>query len=46
LKNSLDITFKYLDKINKFADEKEPWKLIKDENKAEEVNNILYKIAE
>jgi len=46
LKNSIDFSFKFLDSINKFADETEPWTLVKDETKAEELNNILYKIAE
>jgi methionyl-tRNA synthetase len=46
LKSALDSSFKYLDKINKYVDEKEPWVLVKDENKIKELIVILYKIAE
>ena len=44
LKNSLDLSFSFLDYLNDFATKKEPWKIIKeDEKKARE---ILYTIAE
>ena len=46
LKDSLDYTFKFLDILNKYVDTKEPWSLIKDETKREEVINIFYTIAE
>lgn len=46
LKSSLDTTFKFLDSLNKFADIKEPWQTIKDENKKEETMNTLYTLAE
>lgn len=42
LKWVLDNAFDYLDILNKYADEKEPWKLIKtDEKKASEVLAVL-----
>jgi methionyl-tRNA synthetase len=44
LKDILDLNFKLLDDLNKFTDENEPWKLLKNnEKKAEEV---LYVLAE
>ncbi len=44
LKNAIDESFKFLDELNNFTTEKEPWKLIKtDEEKTRE---ILYTIAE
>jgi methionyl-tRNA synthetase len=44
LKSSLDLTFEFLDRLNKFADETQPWVLIKtDENKTKQV---LFTIAE
>jgi methionyl-tRNA synthetase len=46
LKDSLDITFKFLDDLNKFVDDTQPWTLIKDESKREEVIDIFYTIAE
>ena len=46
LKWLLDTAFKNLDILNKFADEKQPWQTIKDENKKEETINVLYTIAE
>jgi methionyl-tRNA synthetase len=42
----MDESFKFLDSLNKFADEKEPWKMIKDESKVEETREVLYTIAE
>lgn len=44
LKACLDITFSFLDKINKFTDIKEPWKLIKESE--EDTRGVLYTIAE
>lgn len=46
LKWVLDESFKYLDKLNKFADETQPWQTIKDETKLEETKEVLYTIAE
>jgi len=46
LKESLDLTFKFLDAINKYVDEKQPWTLIKDESKRDEVIDIFYTISE
>ena len=46
LKESLDLTFKFLDAINKYVDEKQPWALIKDESKRDEVIDIFYTISE
>lgn len=46
LKLVLDECFKFLDSLNKFADEKEPWQTIKDEIKLEETKEVLYTIAE
>lgn len=45
IKSVLDNTFKYLDSLNKFADETSPWITIKDLWKQEEVRLILSKIA-
>ncbi len=44
LKQSLDLSFKYLDEINNYTTEKEPWKIIKENE--EETVEILYTIAE
>ncbi len=44
LKASLDISFSFLDKINKFTDIREPWKLIKESQ--EDTRSVLYTIAE
>lgn len=44
LKSCLDISFSFLDKINKFTDLREPWKLIKENE--EETRSVLYTIAE
>ncbi len=46
LKSCLDITFSFLDKLNKFADIKQPWQMIKDDDKQEETRNVLYTLAE
>jgi methionyl-tRNA synthetase len=46
LKESLDLSFSFLDTLNKFADKKEPWKMIKDPEKEEETKDVLYIIAE
>lgn len=45
LKSSLDLSFVTLDKLNKFADTKEPWKTIKQEDQTETIQ-ILYTLAE
>ncbi len=44
LKNSLDLNFKFLDLINNYTTEKEPWKTIKEDE--EKTREILYTIAE
>ncbi len=44
LKSALDNCFGYLDNLNKFTDEKEPWKLLKTD--PEEAKKVLYTIAE
>lgn len=46
LKQVLDDSFKFLDKLNDFTTKKEPWQTIKDETKLEETKEILYTIAE
>lgn len=46
LKLILDESFSFLDKLNKFADEKQPWQMIKYESKQEETRDILFTIAE
>gem|GEM_PF-710627 len=46
LKNVLDFTFKFLDDLNLFVTEKEPWKMMKDENLLSEAKNILFTICE
>ena len=46
LKDSIDSTFVFLDVLNKYVDTKEPWSLIKDENKKIEVIDIFYTISE
>lgn len=45
LKSSLDETFVYLDSLNKFADVKQPWNTIKDEDKTQTIDT-LYSLAE
>lgn len=45
LKESLDTTFFFLDTLNKFADEKQPWQTIKDDDKSETIET-LYTLAE
>jgi methionyl-tRNA synthetase len=45
LKESLDTTFFFLDTLNKFADEKQPWQTIKDDDKTETIET-LYTLAE
>lgn len=46
LKSVLDLSFFFLDKLNKYVDIKEPWYLIKDDSRREEVIEIFYTIAE
>jgi methionyl-tRNA synthetase len=46
LKSVLDDSFKFLDKLNDFTTQKEPWQMIKDETKLEETKEVLYTIAE
>jgi methionyl-tRNA synthetase len=46
LKDSLDVTFHFLDIVNKYVDENEPWKMIKDESKGDETKEVLYTVAE
>ncbi len=44
LKQALDDSFKELDKLNKYVDETEPWKLVKEDEK--EAGKVLYILAE
>jgi methionyl-tRNA synthetase len=42
LKDALDYTFEFLDNLNLFITKTEPWNLMKDKAKIEEVRQILY----
>jgi len=44
LKSSLDLSFEFLDLLNKFADEKQPWVTIKDDEQS--TREVLYTLAE
>lgn len=46
LKLSLDLTFRFLDEVNLYVTEKEPWTLMKNDSKKEEVEEIMYTICE
>lgn len=46
LKEALDCTFKFLDAVNLYVTQTEPWTLMKDESKSEEVKEIMYTICE
>lgn len=46
LKWALDLSFKFLDSLNLYVTQKEPWTLMKDESKLEEVKEIMYTICE
>lgn len=46
LKWALDLTFKFLDSLNNYVTQKEPWALMKDDSKIEEVKEIMYTICE
>ncbi|MCP4524102.1 MAG: methionine--tRNA ligase, partial [Candidatus Gracilibacteria bacterium] len=46
LKNTLDSTFFFLDKLNKYADVTEPWKMIKDTDQDGKTAEVLYTLAE
>lgn len=46
LKWVLDSSFKFLDDLNLFVTNKEPWKLMKDEKTFDEAKNILFTICE
>lgn len=46
LKAVLDSTFKFLDDLNLFVTEKEPWKMMKDEETLMQAKNILFTICE
>lgn len=46
LKGVLDTAFKFLDEVNKYTDEKEPWKMIKDAELNKETLQVLSSIAE
>ena len=46
LKWVLDDSFKFLDNLNDFTTQKEPWKMIKEPKKLEETKEVLYTIAE
>lgn len=46
LKAVLDSTFKFLDDLNLFVTEKEPWKLMKNDETLSEAKNILFTICE
>ena len=44
LKSALDETFRFLDMLNKFADQKQPWIMIKEDQQA--AREVLYTLAE
>ncbi|MDD5770188.1 MAG: methionine--tRNA ligase [Candidatus Gracilibacteria bacterium] len=46
LKGVLDYSFMFLDELNDFTTQKEPWQTIKDETKLENTKEVLYTIAE
>jgi methionyl-tRNA synthetase len=46
LKLALDTTFAFLDEVNLYLTQKEPWNLLKDNTKIEEVEKILYTALE
>jgi methionyl-tRNA synthetase len=46
LKLTLDSTFRFLDSLNNYVTTKEPWVLMKEESKKEEVKEIMYTICE
>nr|MDD3720264.1 methionine--tRNA ligase [Candidatus Gracilibacteria bacterium] len=46
LKGVLDESFSFLDKLNDFTTQKEPWQMIKDDLKQDETREVLYTIAE
>lgn len=46
LKDALDCSFKFLYDINLYMTEKEPWKIMKEEEKQEETIEILYTTCE
>lgn len=46
LKKTLDSTFRFLDSVNNYVTTKEPWTLMKDEAKQDEVRTIMYTICE
>lgn len=46
LKWALDLSFKFLDSLNNYVTQKEPWTLMKDESSLEEVKTILYTVCE
>ncbi len=46
LKSVLDFSFKFLDDLNKYADEKQPWQTIKDESLYDDTKDVLYTLSE
>ncbi len=46
LKWALDLTFKFLDSLNNYVTTTEPWALMKDDSKSEEVEQIMYTLCE
>ncbi|MDP2091289.1 MAG: methionine--tRNA ligase [Candidatus Gracilibacteria bacterium] len=46
LKDTLDLSFKFLDDLNTFTTYKQPWQTIKDESLLQETRDVLYTIAE
>lgn len=46
LKSVLDSTFRFLDSVNNYVTTKEPWTLMKDESKQDEVKAIMFTICE
>lgn len=46
LKEALDQSFFFLDKVNKYVDTNEPWKMLKDESLNEQTFDVLYTMAE
>lgn len=44
--NALSLIFNRLERLNKYIDETEPWKLAKDDTNKERLNNVIYTILE
>jgi methionyl-tRNA synthetase len=46
LKTALDTTFAFLDEVNLYVTQKEPWNTLKDNSKLNETKKVLYTICE